>query len=77
MSKLICFKLDNRRDNAQKLQEILTEHGCNIRTRIGLHPEVNNSCSANGIIILEVVDMAEELYEILSKQWKTFLITFD
>lgn len=40
---------------AQAVQHVLTEYGCHIKTRLGLH-EVNASyCSPNGLILLEMV----------------------
>ena len=37
------------------VQEIFTEYGCSIRTRLGLHEASENVCSPNGLIILEMV----------------------
>ena len=44
----------DRVHNAGGVQKILSEYGCNIRTRIGLHEASNNVCSPNGLILLEM-----------------------
>ncbi len=36
------------------VQALLTEYGCNIKTRLGLHEVSTDSCSANGLLILEM-----------------------
>jgi len=44
----------NRVENASQIQQVLTECGCNIKTRIGLHEVDNNICSPAGLILLEL-----------------------
>lgn len=44
----------NRARNVSNLQPILTEYGCSIRTRIGLHETSEQHCSPNGLIVLEM-----------------------
>ena len=56
MVTILGIKLSNRQNNSLKFQEILTEFGCTIRTRIGLHPSSDGSCHPDGIILLEIVD---------------------
>jgi hypothetical protein len=59
MSKVILgVQLSNRIDIATKVQEVLTKHGCIIKTRLGLHSASASDCSNKGIIILEIVDDA-------------------
>ena len=36
-------------------QEILSKHGCNIKTRIGIHNATDNVCSPDGVILLDVI----------------------
>jgi hypothetical protein len=72
MSKVILgVQLTNRNDIATKVQEVLTKHGCIIKTRLGLHSASENNCSNKGIIILEIIDdawtEAKELEEKLTK----------
>ena len=49
MTAIMGIMLENRIEESLKFQEILTECGCNIRTRIGLHPIGEYKCINNGI----------------------------
>jgi len=42
--------------HAVDVQNVLTQYGCNIKTRLGLH-EIGDgtSCSPNGLVVLEFV----------------------
>jgi len=50
---VMAILVDNRLHDAPKLQEILTKHGCVIRTRLGIH-EAGEKCSNQGLIILHL-----------------------
>lgn len=52
MRTIMGIEIMDREKAAVKVQELLTKHGCIIRTRLGLH-EVGNQCSSNGLILLE------------------------
>ena len=69
MIVIIGINVQNRKNDAQKLQEILTDYGCHIRTRIGLHPMGEYNCSNYGIVLIEVVDKINEIYDVLAKNW--------
>jgi hypothetical protein len=56
-----------RTKHTARVQKVLTEYGCSIRTRIGLHDAGDGFCSPNGLILLEVVNKAAELSAALSK----------
>ena len=62
--------LANRVETSPKFQEIISKHGCNIKTRIGLHTVVENKCSADGVILLEVIGNDDEV-ESLKKDIET------
>jgi len=47
--------LRKRNITATAFQEILSKHGCNIKTRIGIHSASNNVCSPDGVILLDVI----------------------
>ncbi|MBN2280530.1 MAG: hypothetical protein JXQ65_08120 [Candidatus Marinimicrobia bacterium] len=47
--------VNKRKDEAITVQKILTEWGCYIKTRLGLHEDCLDNCSEIGTIILEVV----------------------
>ncbi|WP_462318157.1 CPF_0552 family protein [Marinilabilia sp.] len=52
---IIGIHVDDRYDEAQQVQEILTRYGCSIRTRLGLHHTNGNNCSEVGIILLQLI----------------------
>ncbi len=45
----------SRRASAVQVQKVLTDFGCMIKTRLGIHDGVLDSCSDVGLIILELV----------------------
>ncbi len=56
MEKTILVVLvDKRKESAVAVQKILTDWGCLIKTRLGIHDGVLDSCSNAGLIILELV----------------------
>ena len=56
---IIIVKACKRKNNADSLQKVLTEFGCIIKTRLGLH-EAGDVCSDEGLIILQLAgDSAE------------------
>ncbi len=68
MSKtLLLILVDGRKNNAVTVQKILTEWGCLIKTRLGIHDGVLNNCSESGLIILELVGEKEKHEELARK----------
>lgn len=59
MTTIMGIRLDKRVDTAIEFQKILTQFGCIIKTRLGLHDVSCGKCAPNGIIILEVIDDEE------------------
>ncbi len=76
MTAIIGISVDNRREEATKLQDILTEYGCVIKTRIGLHDMGEYKCLNYGIVLIEVVDKVNEIYDKLSKYWQVQIMKF-
>lgn len=76
MTAIIGISVDNRREEAQKLQDILTEYGCYIKTRIGLHDMGEYKCLNYGIVLIEVVDKINQIYDELSKHWNVQIMKF-
>jgi hypothetical protein len=61
MSKVIMgIKLMERMKSASRFQELLSEYGCDISTRLGLHVASSDACSPHGLIILEFIDDADQ-----------------
>jgi hypothetical protein len=69
MSKRIVLGvlLPNRFQEAVKFQELLTQYGCNIRTRLGLHEVCDHKCSVSGLILLEMYGDEEQILELEEK----------
>jgi hypothetical protein len=69
MRRIIGIQIGNRENEAIKVQELLTKHGCIIKTRLGLHESSDSHCSTSGLIILEfladknneITDMKKDL----------------
>lgn len=76
MTAVIGIKIENRMDDSTKLQEILTKYGCNIKTRIGLHDMGEYKCLNYGIILIEVIDRTNEIFDELSKYWNVQIMKF-
>lgn len=51
---IVGLHVSNRVEGAPRIQQILTEYGGNIRTRLGLHPTGSEE-SSSGLILLETV----------------------
>lgn len=67
---IIGIHVEDRFDEAQQVQEILTRYGCSIKTRLGLHNTNGNNCSQGGIIILQLIpdnEKAELLINAMKK----------
>ncbi len=76
MTAIIGISIDNRTNDSLKLQEILTKYGCLIKTRIGLHDMGEYKCLNYGIVLIEVIDKINEIYDELSKHWKVQIMKF-
>lgn len=54
-SLIMGVRLENRSKSAVDVQEILTEYGCCIRTRLGLHDQEESCvCSPAGLMLLQL-----------------------
>lgn len=61
MEKTVAAVLvSHRREIAVKVQQVLTEKGCIIKTRLGIHDGVMDKCSEVGLILLELAGTGEE-----------------
>ena len=64
---ILGVKVAERTRHTARVQKILSDHGCSIRTRLGLHDAGDGFCSPNGLILLEVVSGAGPLARALAK----------
>lgn len=59
--KILAIRINDREGSALKVQEILTEYGCEIRSRLGLHDMNDNGvCSPCGTLILQLCGTLEQ-----------------
>jgi hypothetical protein len=65
--RILGIRISNRAQTNLQVQNSLTKYGCTIRTRLGLHEVVNDKCSSEGIILLELTGVTSEM-EALEKE---------
>lgn len=63
---IIGLRVNHRHANAVKLQEVLTQFGCNIKLRVGLHETHEDFCSDDGVIMLQVCGEADVVQSMLA-----------
>ena len=56
-----------RLKRAGQVQELLSEYGCHIRTRLGLHEASPGVCSPDGLILLEMIGDRAACRELATK----------
>ncbi|HOP03851.1 MAG TPA: hypothetical protein PL017_05450 [Tenuifilaceae bacterium] len=57
MAESLCIlgiKINDRIKEAGNVQRVLTQFGCSIKTRVGLHEVTDSHCSTSGLVILEL-----------------------
>jgi hypothetical protein len=57
---ILLVLVSERTEHAAEVQKILTENGCTIRTRLGLHDADKGRCANSGLIVLELVGDAKD-----------------
>lgn len=68
MFTVMAIKLSGRNEIATKVQGVLTEYGCIIHTRLGLHNQESNSCSRDGLILLNLIAENKDQISNLEKE---------
>ena len=63
---ILGVHVTERLKKAVEVQALLSQYGCNIKTRLGLH-EVGNVCSPNGLLLLEMWGEDEICFELADK----------
>ncbi len=61
MTTIIGIGVENRKEVAKKVQNVLTEFGCDIKTRLGLNDYKEEECSYKGLILVDVPNRAKAL----------------
>lgn len=59
MRVILGIQIGDREHEALKVQELLTKHGCIIKTRLGLHESGEGLCSSKGLVLLEFLPNKE------------------
>lgn len=58
----------DRLHHAHEVQDLLTEYGCSSKTRVGLHEASNESCSPNGVVLLEMAGDEKPVFELIDRR---------
>lgn len=53
---IVGVHIVDREAHAVKVQEVFTQYGAQIKTRLGMHDDI---CPTNGLILLEMADTPE------------------
>jgi hypothetical protein len=64
---VIGIHVSDRVHHVPGVQNLLTEYGCSIKTRIGLHTVDEKYCSPNGLILLEMAGPEPSTFELIEK----------
>ncbi len=64
---ILGVHITDRIGHVDSVQHLLTEHGCSIRTRLGLHEAEAGFCSPNGLLLLEMTDDDSAAAELTSR----------
>ena len=59
--------VSDRAKEASAVQGLLTEYGCHIRTRLGLHQVAEGACAAGGLVLLEMFGCPDKCQELACK----------
>ncbi|MGM0376182.1 MAG: hypothetical protein ACQEQ0_05370 [Bacteroidota bacterium] len=62
---IIGIRVEDRYDEAQEVQKVLTRYGCSIKTRLGLHKAGDDNCGQSGIILLQLIPDEENVPNLL------------
>jgi hypothetical protein len=64
---ILGVHITDRLKNAVDVQKLLTEYGCNIKTRLGLHEISATLCGPNGLLLLEMAGELANGHELADK----------
>jgi len=64
---LLLILVNMRKESVASVQKILTDWGCIVKTRLGIHDGVLDNCSDSGLIILELVGSNQQTGEMNRK----------
>ncbi len=61
MKNIVIISVEHRKNTAVAVQEVLSEYGCLIKTRLGITDSTPKKCSQTGLIILEFLGNKREV----------------
>ncbi len=64
---VVGIHISNRVERVPDVQALLTEYGCYIKTRLGLHQVEESMCSTKGLLICEMCGEEAKTLEFESK----------
>ncbi len=64
---LLGIHITDRIKHVDSVQHALTEFGCSIKTRLGLHEADKEFCSPNGLLVLEMLDDDKASEDLMQK----------
>lgn len=64
---ILGVHITDRLHHVSAVQHLLTEYGCSIRTRLGLHEADKGFCSPNGLLLLEMNDDLQDADALAAK----------
>jgi len=64
---ILLLLVGNRTGTAVKVQEVLTNMGCFIKTRLGIHDGSPQECSNSGMLILDILGSKEDKQDLVKK----------
>jgi hypothetical protein len=67
---ILGVKINNRVKHVPEVQKLLSEYGCNIKTRLGIHEIDETSCSTGGLLLLELFGEDRICLELANKLTK-------
>lgn len=59
--RILGVLITDRKEEAGEVQKVLTQYGCSIKTRLGLHEVTQEQSSKEGLIILELIGDVTEM----------------
>lgn len=66
-TKIVAILIKDRIKEANRTQDILSNHGCIIQNRIGFHDVNEDVCSREGTLILHIKSSQEQLNALMSE----------
>lgn len=67
MRVIVGIEIKEREADAVKVQTLLTEYGCCIKMRLGMH-DTGAACSTSGLILLEFMENMDDKIKALEEK---------